>query len=48
MTSACLFANPSLEEDKRASLKRNYDKALSRMLCVNKDHRISDLPNTMS
>lgn len=48
MSSTCLFANPSLEEDKRASLKRKYDKTLSKMLCVNKDHKISDLPNTVS
>ena len=48
MSRTCLSANPSLDKDERASLKRKYNKALSEMLCVNKDHTISDLPNTTS
>ena len=44
MSRTCLSANPSLDKDERASLKRKYNKALSEMLCVNKDHTISDLP----
>lgn len=48
MSRTCLFANPSLKEDKRVYLKGKYDKALSKMLCVNKDYTSSDLPNAVS